>query len=164
MRKLPRLVTPLVVLILTSCGPPDPFPTDNHIPDDLNIRLVRTQCYGTCPAYTLTVKADGGVTFVGREFTRTEGQVEDEIDQAKINALIREFKKANFFAFDDSYTQESGSDCSTDSPTVTTTLTINSTTKEVEHYWGCEAPGELGELEDKIDEIVGTERWIGTDN
>ena len=161
MRRLTRLVIPLLVVVLTSCGSPNPFPSDNRIPDDLNIRLERTQCYGTCPAYTLTVKADGGVTFVGRKFTKTEGQASGEIDQAKIRELIQEFKKANFFAFENSYTPRRGSDCATDGPTVTTSLQINGSVKTVHHYTGCAAPRELGDLENRVDEIVGTERWIG---
>jgi hypothetical protein len=161
MRRLTRLATVLVALSIASCGTPDPFPTDNRIPDDLNVRLSRTQCYGTCPAYTVTVKADGAVSFVGQKFTKTEGQAEGQIDQVKLRQLIQEFKNANFFALEDSYTERSVGDCSTDGPTFTTALTINGTSKEVQHYTGCEAPDELDALEDKIDEIVGTERWVG---
>lgn len=134
------------------------FPDDDSIPDDLIIRLNRTVCFGTCPAYLLTVKADGKVSFFGQDFTETKGQAEGEISKEKIKQLIAEFKKAKFFDLKDNYTTE---ECSTDTPTVRTTLFINDKVKKIEHSLGCEAPKELTDLENKIDEIVGTKKWIG---
>ncbi len=134
------------------------FPVDNSIPEDLIIRLKRTVCYGTCPAYMLTVKADGKVNFFGQDFTETKGQAEGEISKENLKELIAEFKKVDFFALDDNYTSE---DCATDNPTVSTTLFMNDKVKKIEHDLGCKAPQELTDLEDKIDEIVGTKKWIG---
>lgn len=161
MARFIRLVTALLVVVLAACSHPNPFPTDDRIPEDLNIGLERSACYGTCPVYALTVKADGAVTFVGMQFTQTMGEAKGEIDKAKVSALIQEFNKANFFALENSYTPRNGLNCSTDSPSVTTTLKINGNTKEVAHYLGCPAPRELDDLDRKIDEIVGTQRWIG---
>jgi hypothetical protein len=134
------------------------FPTDDKIPEDLIIRLQRTVCYGTCPSYLLTVKADGKVSFFGQDKTKTKGQAGGEISEENIKKLIAEFKQADFFSLDDSYTSKN---CATDNPTVRTTLFINGKVKKIEHDMGCEAPKELTALEDKIDKIVGTEKWIG---
>ncbi len=134
------------------------FPTDGSIPEDLIIRLKRTVCYGTCPAYMLTVKADGKVNFFGQDHTETKGQAEGEISKDKLKQLIEAFKQAKFFELKDDYITEN---CATDNPTVRTTLFINDKVKKIEHDLGCKAPQELTDLEDKIDEIVGTKRWVG---
>ena len=134
------------------------FPADDSIPEDLIIRLQRTPCYGECPAYLMTVKADGKVSFFGQNHVEKMGQTEDKIGVDKIKQLIEEFKKADFFNLEDNYTSEN---CATDNPTVRTTLFINGKTKKIEHDTGCEAPKELTALEDKIDEIVGSEKWVG---
>ncbi len=135
----------------------DVFPTDDSIPEDLIIRLQRTPCYGECPAYMMTVKADGKVSFFGQNHVKYKGQTEDKINKEKIKQLIQEFKKADFFNLEDNYTSKN---CATDNPTVRTTLFINGKTKKIEHDKGCEAPKELIALEDKIDKIVGTEKWV----
>jgi hypothetical protein len=175
MKRSAFLVFLIGLFLLASCGNSEPktnspisssnsekisqvFPNDDSIPEDLIIRLNRTACYGTCPAYLLTVKADGKVSFFGQNFTETKGQAEGEISKEKIKELIQEFKKAKFFELNDNYTSEK---CGTDNSTVRTTLFINDKVKKIEHDLGCEAPPELTNLEDKIDEIVGTKKWIG---
>lgn len=175
MQKLATSITFLSLLLFVSCkdsvsktDSPKPsatvekqteiFPTDGSIPEDLIIRLKRTVCYGKCPAYMLTVKADGKVNFFGQDFTETKGQVEGEISKDKIEQLIEAFSQAKFFELKDDYISEN---CATDNPTVRTTLFINDKVKKIEHDLGCKAPKELTDLENKIDEIVGTKKWIG---
>lgn len=167
MRKFAPLILLFGMIFLVACGDavlksstptPNPFPTDGSIPEDLIIRINRTPCFGTCPVYRMTVKADGNVKFFGRDHTEIKGETEGEISKEKIKELIEEFKKANFFALQDKYTTE---DCATDNPSVNTTLFINGQVKKIEHHAGCKAPPELSVLENKIDEIVGTQKWIG---
>ena len=40
-------------------------------------------------------------------------------------------------------------------------MTINGETKEIDHDTGCDAPQELITLEQRIDDVVGSERWVG---
>ena len=134
------------------------FPNDESIPEDLIIRLKRTVCFGECPAYMLTIKADGKVNFFGQDHTKVKGQAEGAISEEKIKQLIEEFKKVKFFDLEDNYLT---GNCDTDSATVHTTLFINGKTKRIEHNLGCKEPKELTKLENKIDEIVGTSKWIG---
>jgi hypothetical protein len=136
----------------------DPFAAGAKIPEDLIVRLKRTPCYGKCPAYMLTVNAKGEVKFFGENFTETKGQAEGKIGEDKVKELIAEFRKAKFFELKDDYVTEN---CATDNPTVRTTLLMNGKVKKIEHDRGCKAPQELTMLEDRIDEIVGTKKWIG---
>ena len=137
------------------------FPADDSIPEDVIIRLNRTVCFGKCPAYLLTVKADGQVNFFGQDHTKTKGQAKDKISKEKVKQLLTEFKNAKFFELNDNY---NSTNCSKDNPTIRTTLFINKKVKKIEHDLGCDAPQELTNLENQIDEIVGTEKWIGNSN
>jgi hypothetical protein len=47
--------------------------------DVTRITLDRTGCYGTCPAYTLSLGADGSATYEGRAFVAARGRFEAQI-------------------------------------------------------------------------------------
>lgn len=67
--------------------------------------------------------------------------------------LVNEFYRAGFFSLADRYEQQV-----TDLPSQTTSIAIDGKTKTVYRY-GFE-PQRLAELEDKIDEVAGTEKWV----
>ena len=90
----------------------------------------------------------------------------------QIKEIIREVGNSDFFSFENDYGFESKncSSISTDSPTVTLTINLDGKEKTIKHYYGCEvnkwfsrenALQPLFDLENKIDEIVGTKQWIG---
>lgn len=171
MKKLKVLV---IVLVFASCNNFTSSPTEvsssSEIPKDLEIKLSRTGCYAAanaCPTYDLTVNADGSVVFEGKDVTEIKGKVEDKISEEKLLRLIEEFQKADFFSLEDSYDHENCPSTATDSPDANTSIQINGKKKSVRHYLGCYTkypqvyPPKLFKLENKIDEIVGTERWIG---
>jgi len=157
---------------------------------ELFLSMKRSGCYGQCPIYDLTIEPNGKVIFEGKFYTETTGKVEDKISDEKINQLAEEIKKTNFFLFDDAYNSKSGNcpDFATDSSSVTLYIKINGKVKTINHYLGCQDnyrkeiakgnsneipvideaeftkrifPQQLYNLENKIDEIVGTKRWIG---
>ena len=71
--------------------------------------------------------------------------------------LVSEFQTIDYFSLDNEYTYTDA----TDMPLATTSITINGQTKTIAHYHGdLSAPKELTELENKIDDIVSTERWV----
>jgi hypothetical protein len=141
----------------------------SNVPPDTVITLERTICYGSCPMYTLTVKADGSVSFqpkyvegraiVSGEMKRTS------ISRDKVKELLLQFAKADYFAFKDSYKlfDKECPESWTDHPSAITSLTINGKYKSVNHDYGCK--GNIGldrltELEKQIDEIANTKRWL----
>lgn len=139
-----------------------------NIPNDLLITLERSQCYGQCPAYKLMVKSDGAVLFEGLAFTKVEGNAEDKISGEKINQLIKAFENADYFNLNGKYGTQNCYQW-TDHDSATTSIQINGKKKEIDHYQGCKEGSEkfkeelskLTDLENKIDEIVETKRWIG---
>jgi len=133
--------------------------------DDVVITLERTTCYGTCPAYKLTIRGDGSVTYEGKKFVRIDGTRATTIDRGAMAELVQAFTDADYFALRDHYNFIRNADGSetmvTDLPTAYTSLTLNGRHKSVEDYIG--APKALEELERKIDEVAGSRRWVAID-
>ncbi len=140
-----------------------------QIPKDLLITIERTGCNGSCPVYNLRINADGSVSFEGIKYTETKGKAEGKISEDKIRKILKEFANAEYFILKDKYDGENCPQTAKDHPTVITSIQIGNKTKTVNHNLGCEEnsvqsisfPPKLTEMEDKIDEIVETKRWIG---
>ena len=133
----------------------------------------RYHCHGNCPVYNLIVQSDGSVFFEGIEFTKMIGKTEGNVSKEKVNEqLIGEIKKANFFSFKDDYSSQS-KNCNayaTDGPGVISTVKFDEIEKTINHSSNCFVNDwltkenelkTLTNLENKIDEIVETKRWIG---
>jgi len=143
------------------------------VPKDTVITLERSQCFGTCPSYKLTVYGDGRVVYEGRKFVKVEGTVNDTVTQEQLKQLVAEFERADYFSLRDSYS-DARDGCPaywTDNPSANTSLELGGKKKTIWHYYGCtekDSPGlgigvypkKLYELESKIDEIVNTARWV----
>jgi len=133
-------------------------------PDD-SITLERTACFGTCPVYKLTIASDGTVTFQGERSTKTNGTAVGHINVADFRRLKDDFAQINYFSLPDAYlpgTKECPRNV-TDMPSANTSIRLNEKFKRVSHYLGCGDAGALSRLtalENKIDEVAGTEKWI----
>jgi hypothetical protein len=140
--------------------------TSQNIPQDLKITLERTACYGTCPAYKLTITADGAVVFEGRHFVKKEGAtINSAISQERLKQLMAEFDRVKFFSLEDDYMEDRRvcDELATDHPSAYTSIRINGKSKTIKHYHGCrgpKVPKELTELENNIDKIVNTAQWL----
>lgn len=135
-----------------------------------SIVLERTRCYGTCPAYRLSLAATGEVGFVSEypdEGRRETGRASPDA----FRRLLRETEAAGFFALPDTIAKDPVLCASprTDSPTVTVAVFAAAGAKQVVHYWGCGAPDDpqatrrleaLRELEARIDSTAGSGRWV----
>lgn len=162
-------LTLLIAIPACSSLPSTPNPEPQDIPPDTTITLERTVCFGSCPAYELTISADGAVVFTGKEYVREKGTVHSNISKDQLKQLIAEFTLIQYFSLSDRYVSEEDGcpEFWTDNPWVTTSIRINGQYKSIVHYLGCQEnngesvfPKELQDLEDKIDEIVGTRKWI----
>ena len=128
------------------------------------VTLERTPCFGTCPVYTVAISRAGEVTFNGKHHVADTGQVTAMIPQERVDSLLAELEAGGYFGFADAYVMDSPA-CgmyATDSPTIITSATRDGETKTIRHDRGCSAtPPELSQLEQRIDEVAGTGRWIG---
>jgi hypothetical protein len=113
----------------------------------------------------LTILSDGNVTFEGKRFTKTSGIARGKISVADFRSLVSEFEKINYFSLPDRFAPGT-KECPemvTDMPSANTSIRINGKAKGVDHYHGCGVKGvlpKLTALEDKIDLVVGTQKWI----
>ena len=134
------------------------------VPSDTMITLMRTNCFGGCPTYTLSINAEGTVLYDGRTDVKQKGEVKSRISHEKLKELIAAFKEINYFDLQGRY--DRGIACPNflyDMPAAVTSLTLNGKKKTVHHANGCSGSKELGQLtwlEGKIDEAVKVDQWI----
>ena len=160
-KNIPVRVTDYVLLL-----PPERWalvPRSFPEPWDLKgvkIEFSRTECYGRCPACSVTIRGDGSVHFSGQRYVLIPGDHETHIAPDAVMELVRQFERTRFFAAGDKYIAEV-----TDNPTYTLTLTVAGKSKTVTDYVGEQVgmPLVIVDLENAVDETAGTERWIKGD-
>jgi hypothetical protein len=146
-------------------GAADGQPQTGEVPRDTVITLERTECYGFCPSYILTITADGSVIFEGRRHVKKLGAAKSTISRERLLALIGEFEKINYFELRDRY-EDNSDGCKEwriDHPSAITSITVNGKSKSVRHYYGCiglDVLAKLESLEQAIDEAANTAQWI----
>ncbi|HEV8176921.1 MAG TPA: DUF6438 domain-containing protein [Gemmatimonadales bacterium] len=127
------------------------------------ISLQRTPCFGSCPVYTIAVSPSGLVTYEGRAHVQVLGTAAGQIRKQRVDELLTEIERAGYFHFASRYAV-SEPPCGryvTDLPTVISTASLEGRTKRIEHDHGCgAAPGALALLEKRIDEVLGSDRWV----
>ena len=127
-----------------------------------------------CPAYRITVSGSGDVRYEGYNFVETKGPVDDRLTTQQLGELIAAINECNFFALRESY-QGDFDGCPavwSDLPSTIISVTIEGKTKRIQHYLGCAErrrdtsepivphPLKLYNLENRVDEVIGTNRWI----
>ena len=152
-----------VLVAVTACSRREPAPA--AAPESgPTVTLERTPCFGTCPVYTVAISRAGEVTFNGKHHVAQSGKATGTIPPEQVDSLLAELEAAGYFGFADAYVMDSPA-CgmyATDSPTVITSATRGDKTKTIRHDRGCSAaPPELSRLEQRIDEVAGTGRWVG---
>lgn len=157
-----RLTVALAVLV-GACSRGENVPAATPATESA-VTLERTPCLGTCPVYTVAISRSGQVTFTGKHHVTQGGQATATIPPERVDSLLAELEAAGYFGFADAYVMDSPA-CgmyATDLPTVITSATREAGTKTIRHDRGCSAaPPELSRLEQRIDEVAGTGRWLG---
>lgn len=129
----------------------------------LTVRLERTGCFGTCPAYTITIHGDGQVEYNGKGHVKQTGTQTGRVEIDTIKSLAAQFDRAKFWAIPVEYSEEkcTGRLC-TDMATAVTEVSVRGVTHRVKHYYGCgAAPRSLFDLESAIDQSAKTQQWTG---
>jgi hypothetical protein len=138
-----------------------------------SIVLERTMCYGTCPAYRLSVTSSGRVSFLSLNPGDSERSASDSISRGKFESLVSQAESLGFFTLPDTIANDRAL-CplrATDHPTATLTVFRGARPKRVVDYHGCYAGTErslsrvasvsrLHLLEAQIDSVAHAERWI----
>jgi Domain of unknown function (DUF6438) len=126
--------------------------------DDTVITLARTRCFGSCPAYNISIHGSGRVEFNGQAFVCEMAPAPVQIDRSSVRQLVNGLVAVDFDGIP-SYIQEDA----TDGYTATVTLSRRNHVHAVRHYHGsASAPRLLSWIENRIDEISGSSAWTGT--
>jgi hypothetical protein len=160
-----RLFVALVVSIpLVSLAAPSPHPArapDAGSAEDnpLVARMSRTACFGTCPIYEVSVYADGTVEYEGHRFVKDEGKRTAKLTQSQLAQVRAAFEKAGFLKLEGDFACYE----MTDMPSANVTYRDGDTERTIHHYHGCRsAPETMSVLEKRLDELLGTRRWVGS--
>ena len=114
------------------------------------------------PDYSITIHGHGAVIYHGRDNVRIKGNKEEKIDDDKVVSIITEFKNADFFSFEETYSVDNPGGV----PYATISISLPTEdgqlkTKSVTYYHGAKStPEELKKLGGKIDEVTRSDRWI----
>lgn len=139
--------------------------------NDVEIKLERGLCFGTCPAYTLHLFGTGSLIYIGESNVEQIGQIRIDFPQEKVFQLLKKAFEIEFFSMRDLYSDieemimssdgqiSIDKNCMTDLPIYTPSIKIQNYTKSIEDYLG--APLRLREFENYIDEICESHRWTG---
>lgn len=140
-----------------------PQPALTATTDDIAAAIERGPCFGSCPVYNLTVYRTGELRYEGKFHVKTVGVVIDRLTPTQLVTLDAHFASHDFESLAGHYTDYAA----TDNPTVTTWYRIPSGEVEaIVHNHGIRelVSSKLREVEDGFDQIVESERWIGTED
>lgn len=163
-------------VLFAACGPqPNRYarlgvPVSDGEPDisSVEIRLERTPCFGSCPAYTLRVDGSGKLTYTGHSDVVTAGDQVAVLDRSEILSLLDRFEAANRFLIQHACTWRPY-----DAPHATVWLRVGTSEWSFTDgtggiAWDEDADhaawhAELRAILEAIDTACNVERWIGTE-
>jgi hypothetical protein len=117
------------------------------------IGMERTQCYGTCPAYTFVVSANGRCRYEGGKFAKIQGNLTGQASVITFHRVAEMLLDLKFPELDNEY-EPSVTDC----PTTFTTAVIKGQRKIVKNY-AEGGPSKLWGLEQIIDVMLSQVQW-----
>jgi hypothetical protein len=143
------------------------------------VLLERTLCLGSCPVYTVEIRASGLVTFTGKAYVRKMSATR-KLSPGVFRSVVSRFRRAGFFGLEPSYGpgQPGCKRGVTDAPSASLALTDHGRSKTVSFYYGCfgDSPNHdsntgrqlvgafalLDSLTIFIDSVAGTDEWAPT--
>jgi hypothetical protein len=167
-----RSISLLLFLFANSIGVPIGAQTPRVSPAGVDsLVLERTPCYGTCPAYRLSITQLGRVSFASRNLGEAERSMRDSISGQRFTDLLSLADRLGFDILPDSIAADPAlcPDRATDHPTAIVTIFKGGHRKAVVDYHGCfaavdhsEVPAlsRLRNFEAMIDSVAGSARWV----
>ncbi len=110
------------------------------------VTLERTTCFGTCPAYKVTLRNDGTIIYEGREFVEKKGTYKGQV--YGFDRLAQLILAQKYFDLKDDYSRPI-----TDMPSVITSVVRSGRRKTINDYAGS-GPVELWGIEMAIDGML----------
>ena len=135
----------------------------------LTVTLQRTECFGLCPMYSVTVSSDRNVRFHGERWIQFDGDRIAQISEDAYQQLLQAVRDARFDTLKPRY-RGSSDGCGeywTDHPSMIIMISSEKKTYQTNFNMGCkggsaaEATARITLLGKQIDTILDTGRWIG---
>jgi hypothetical protein len=152
-------------------SPRDPrWPPAKYKLGELSITLERTECFGTCPVYSVTIRGDGAVIYRGDKCVAVAGKERYQVSRDKVLELLNEFYARRFFDLKETYfignttrvLEDSNVQellvLTSDVPSAVLTFKVTGYVKRV--AWCCQAPADLDALAQEVDSVGGTLPWV----
>lgn len=133
-------------------------------PSDFKLSLERQACYGFCPMYKVSVDSKGLVTYAGERFVKLKGTYKAQLTPSQLKRLYKALERAKLGQYKNEYKAMSVTDLPSAILKVSG-LKINAQqrSKTIDHYFGDRsAPESLTRLENELDALMGTRKWVGT--
>jgi Domain of unknown function (DUF6438) len=130
------------------------------------VTMHRSACHGSCPVYSVTVKADGTVLFSALEHVKPLGDSTHRVPAARVAELAKTIDEIGYWQWQDRYlAEEDGcAAVATDHPGVDIEVRRGGATKRVSYYYGCKGlpvADQIDRLSKTIDDVAGTAAFIG---
>jgi hypothetical protein len=135
----------------------DPFSSQSALLRDDFVELQRTRCDGVCPAYSVRVYADGRVRWDGKYAVRVSGTADAHVSAKLAQELLEKLRAGGFCDLRDKYLSNSKGPSR-----AVVILHIGKREKRV--IDNGTAPIWVQLLENKIDTVANTQRWIRGDS
>lgn len=134
-----------------------PINLEGRVLDDSTvISLARGPCFGKCSEYSVAIYGSGRVEFDGRRYVCAPGRRTAQASPDEVRELLGQMLSLGFLDF---YWLPGSKPTLAD--TVISTLSHDGQYRRVEHHVGDrEAPLFLQDVEERIDKVAGTWRWL----
>lgn len=123
--------------------------------DSVFFSIERTPCFGTCPAYRLTIMQDGSAVYEGRRFAAREGRYVGHVDAATMKKLTDEAEARGFYAMEDKYDSPA-----TDLPSTIIQVHADGHDKQVIGRVG--SPQAFKNMAQEVEKILADVEWTRT--
>lgn len=143
---------------IVSCHSQQPAPSAQtsfgSAKDSTFFSLERTPCFGRCPAYTVTIAADGSARYVGRSNAPREGEFTGQVDKATMQAILDRARSIGFFGYAEKYDGQV-----TDIPS--TIIRVNADGQDKKVVGRMKTPPGFKPFAAYADSLLGSVRWSG---
>lgn len=137
---------------------PETFrPLPDVPPNEVQIGLQRTACFGSCPDYKVDVYGDGRVVYQGRDFVDVIGKHVYRIPPERVAQLVKSMRAKDIWSLRTKYRA-----LITDSPTALLTLRFGKQAHDMVDYVGSLVgmPKAVEDFEDEIDKVSGASDFV----
>jgi hypothetical protein len=127
--------------------------------DSVTIEMSRGPCFGPCPSYTIRIRGNGRVEYVGGRHSKPGSQV-GSVTSEQVGNILRALDETHFSALDD----RAFSWCF-DTPSVAVSVFMDGTTKRVVSDESCVGAksglqAQFVRVTNEIDRVVGSDQWV----